>query len=225
MKRLCFKDYNGFVHEVNDKFDLIKDLDEFGDISIVAKYYDAKEIIKELVKFNYDIATLHIANEESEGYKNEYIISIDNLNDNKEIWCEPMKYESTYIDDYSAIIYIMDNCSSACIKHCKAKVLFEVAVSEDDNCECNCDVCCHDEFCEFDECCEVCECDCNECCECDEDNVECTVKPDDERYSITVRCNLDADEAMEMIKDMENRMEHMNDMFRKMDEWRKLFRW
>lgn len=217
MKRLCFEDYEDFICEVDNKFEMIREFDECADISIVAKYNEAKEIIKELLSWDYNIATIHIANEESEGYKNEYIISIDNLNDNKEIWCEPMKYESTYIDDYSAIIYIMDNCSSACIKYCKAKVLFEVAVSEDDNCECNCDVCCHDEFCEFDECCEVCECD--------EDNVECTVKHDDDRYSITVRCNLDANEAMEIIKDMENRMEHMNDMFREMDCFRRLLRW
>ena len=50
---------------------------------------------------------------------------------------------------------------------------------------------------------------------------KCTCKTDD-GYSITVRCNLDADEAMKVIKDMENRMERMNDMFREMDYFRKL---
>ena len=57
------------------------------------------------------------------------------------------------------------------------------------------------------------ECDCK----------ECTCKTDD-RYTITVRCNLDADEALGMIKDMENRMERMNDMFREMDYFRRLLR-
>lgn len=67
------------------------------------------------------------------------------------------------------------------------------------------------------------ECDCDECCECG-DNKELDVKSDDDGYSITVRCNLDADEAMKVIKDMENRMERMNDMFREMDYFRRLLR-
>lgn len=58
------------------------------------------------------------------------------------------------------------------------------------------------------------ECDCK----------ECTCKTND-GYTITVRCNLDADEAMKVIKDMENRMERMNDMFREMDNFRRLLRW
>ena len=58
------------------------------------------------------------------------------------------------------------------------------------------------------------ECDCK----------ECTCKTDD-GYTITVRCNLDADEAMKVIEDMENRMERMNDMFREMDNFRRLLRW
>lgn len=57
------------------------------------------------------------------------------------------------------------------------------------------------------------------------DKVECDVESDDDGYSITVRCNLDAEEAMEIIKDMENRMERMNDMFREMDNFRRLFNW
>lgn len=48
---------------------------------------------------------------------------------------------------------------------------------------------------------------------------------DDEGYSISVKCNLDADEALEIIADMERRMMHMNDMFREMDNFRRLFNW
>ena len=207
MKRLCFEDYEDFICEVDDKFEMIREFNECADISIVAKYNEAKEIIKELLSWDYNIATIHIANEESEGYKNEFIISIVNLDGDAEIWCEPMKDGFTYLDDDSVITYIMDNCSSACIEHCKANAVFEVAVGCDEDCECNGDECC-------------------ECDECNENtNTECAVKHDDDGYIITVKYNLDADEAMEMIKDMEKKMEHMNDMFREMDEWRKLFRW
>lgn len=46
-----------------------------------------------------------------------------------------------------------------------------------------------------------------------------------DNYSISVKCNLDADEALEIIADMERRMTHMNDMFREMDNFRRLFNW
>lgn len=68
------------------------------------------------------------------------------------------------------------------------------------------------------------DCCCDECCGCG-DNKELDVKSDDDGYSITVECNLDAEEVMKIIKDMENRMEHMNDMFREMDNFRRLLRW
>lgn len=47
----------------------------------------------------------------------------------------------------------------------------------------------------------------------------------DGNYSISVKCNLDADEALEIIADMERRMTRMNDMFREMDCFRRLFNW
>lgn len=48
---------------------------------------------------------------------------------------------------------------------------------------------------------------------------------DNEGYSISVKCNLDVDEALGIIADMEHRMMHMNDMFREMDCFRWLFNW
>ena len=61
-------------------------------------------------------------------------------------------------------------------------------------------------------------------CKSEDENTELSIDSDDDRYSIKIKCNLDADEAMEMIKDMENRMERMNDMFREMDYFRRLLR-
>lgn len=50
-------------------------------------------------------------------------------------------------------------------------------------------------------------------------------KFDSDGYSISVKCNLDAYEASEIIKDLEHRMLHMNDMFHEMDCFRRLFNW
>lgn len=46
-----------------------------------------------------------------------------------------------------------------------------------------------------------------------------------EDYSICVKCNLDAYEVSEIIRDMEHRMMHVNDMFHEMDCFRRLFNW
>ena len=45
---------------------------------------------------------------------------------------------------------------------------------------------------------------------------------DDESYSVTVKCSLDAYEASEIIKDMERRMIHMNDILNEMNCFRRL---
>lgn len=106
--------------------------------------------------------------------------------------------------DAKIAFIFMDDCKQDVIDYCVKSDKNVVLFDYEDDC-CNCDKC---------------QCGCME-----DDDTECTVKSDDDGYTITVRCNLDADEAMEMIKDMENRMEHMNDMFREMDYFRRLLRW
>lgn len=47
----------------------------------------------------------------------------------------------------------------------------------------------------------------------------------DDGYHVTVKCNLDADEALKIIEDMEKRIDKMNDAFAEMDRFRRLFQW
>lgn len=197
MQNVYFEDYEDLACDIADKYDSINKLEEYKDVAIIAKYEEARQIIKELMCIGYDLHSIVIHDVEYDGYEAEYIISLYD----DELWVEPMMRESGYITDDSPIMYVLGNCSSKVIPYCKGKVMFEVTVGEE---ECDCDECCG-------------------CCECD-DNKELDVKSDDDGYSITVRYNLDADEAMEMIKDMENRMERMNDMFREFDYFRRLLR-
>ena len=196
IKQLYFEDFTSLACDISDKFDMVKD--DFGDIAIIAKYEEAKEIIAELVCIGYSLESIEIDRPDWKNYYDEYLISL-NFDG---IWCQPMKVDGKYLTDDSTITYILDNCSSTVIPQCKGKVVFEVGMVDDEECDC-------------DECCGCCECD---------DNKELDVKSDDDGYSITVRYNLDADEAMEMIKDMGNRMERMNDMFREFDYFRRLLR-
>lgn len=220
MDRLEYEDYEGFACDIADKFDSLED--EFGDVSIIAKYEEAKEIIRELLCLGYDVASIDIHREEFEEYYNEYIIG---LNHNG-VWCEKFKRVNGYFDDESNVIYIMDNCSSIVIPYCKSKHLYEVFVKDVDDSEED------DEESEtehtytvngkavdkktFDKYVSKFAPDLVD----DENN-----KSRNSDYSISAKCNLDADEALEIIADMERRMMHMNDMFYEMDNFRRLFNW
>lgn len=222
MKQLRFEDYEEFACDIADSFDNIED--GFGDVSIITKYVEAKEIIKELLCLGYDVASVELHQEKFENYYDEYIIGLNHDG----VWCEKFKRSMGYFSDESNVIYIMDNCSSAVIPYCKSKNLYEVSVGDADDSE-------------YDE----------ESIETEHtytvngksvdkktfdkyvskfapdlvNNKEKDETLDDEGYSISVKCNLDTDEALKIITDMERRMTHMNDMFREMDYFRRLFNW
>lgn len=217
MDRLEFEDYEEFVCEIADTFDLLED--EFGDVSIIAKYEEAKEIIRELLCLGYDVASLDIHDELYENYYDEYIISVSCDEEYPSVWCEKYKRENGYFDDNASITYVMDNCSSSVLKHIESEEIYEVCVAENDLDE------------ESDN---------------DEESKEkrfYTVngKPVDKKafdkyvskfapdlvddedsesenhdYTISIKCNLDADKALAIINNMEQRMTRMSDMFREM---------
>lgn len=213
MEQLQFNDYEEFAWDVADSF---------GDVSIIAKYNEAKEIINELIYIGYDVASIELHKEEFENYYDEYIVSLNHDG----VWCEKFKRDTGYFYDESNVIYIMDNCSSAVISYCKSKNVYEVSVGNIDDSK-------------------------NDSKELETEHTY-TVNgksvdkktfdkyvskfatdlvgneeetSDDDCYSISVKCNLDADEALGIIADMEQRMMHMNDMFREMYNFRRLFNW
>ena len=142
MEKLHFDDFEDFAIEVGDDYDAIKDKFEDNDVAIIAKYAEATEIIENLIQFGYSIEEINIENPEYGGYYDEYVISLCNVN-GTDIWCEPMKRENGYLNDDSAVIYVMDNCSSAALKHLDSNEIFEVSVGEEDDyeCMCKCDHC------------------------------------------------------------------------------------
>lgn len=209
MERLEFENYEEFACEIVDTFDLLED--EFGEVSIIAKYKEAKEIIRELLCTGYNVASIDIHNELWENYYDEYIISL-NFDG---VWCEKFKRDTSYLTDESNVFYIMDNCSSNVIPYCKSKKLYEVCIDESDNFENEESKTEHTYTVNGES--------------VDKETFDAYVskfdpdlasskkeKIDDDNYSISVKCNLDADEALVIIKDMEQRITHMSDMFREM---------
>lgn len=138
MKRLCFNNYEELACDISDKFDSLKLINKNSDISIIGKYHRIKEIFKELIFLEYDICDICLEFPECNNYYDEYILS---LNSDK-IWIEKFKKDNGYLTDESLVTYILDDCSSNVIKHCKGHTVFEVCIGDDcdDGCECNYDV-------------------------------------------------------------------------------------
>ena len=134
MKNLYFDDFEDFSCAVADTYDAL-DYDE-GDITIIAKYEEAKEIISELSCIGYSLESIRMSRPEWENYHDEYLISLNNDG----IWCEEMKSDGKYLTDESTITYILDNCSSKVIPYCKGKAVYGVSVGIDED-ECECDDC------------------------------------------------------------------------------------
>ena len=133
MKNLYFDDFEDLACDIADTYDSL-DGEDFEDVAIIAKYEDARQIIKELLCLGYDIHSLEIHDDLWENYDAEYVIS---LYDNS-IWCEPMLRENGYIEEDAPVIYVLDNCSSKVIPYCKGNTVYEVTVGKEDD-ECDCD--------------------------------------------------------------------------------------
>lgn len=135
MKNLYFDDFEDLACDIADTYDSL-DGEDFEDVAIIAKYEEARQVIKELLCIGYDIHSVEIYDELCENYDAEFIIS---LYDN-ELWCEPMLRENGYIKEEAPVIYVLDNCSSKVIPYCKGKTVYEVTVGIDED-ECGCDEC------------------------------------------------------------------------------------
>lgn len=125
MKRIEFEYYEDFACNITEKLDSLQD--ELDNVSVIAKYSDAKNLIKEFLYMGYDIASVNLHKEEYEEYFDEYILDITS----DEIWCEKFKRGDEYIKAQASAIYIMDNCSSKVIPHCESDEIYEVSVDED----------------------------------------------------------------------------------------------
>ena len=139
IKTLHFEDYEDFACAVSDTYDRVKSDNEYNSVDVVARYEDAKEIIRELIGIGYGIAFINeLANPEWDNYDDAFVIGL--LDD--EIWCEPVKRKDGYIFVEADIVYIFDNCNSKIIPKIEADEVYEVEIGDFDyDCE-NCD--CHD---------------------------------------------------------------------------------
>ena len=141
MNRMEFEEYEDLARHLDDTYEVITEFDEDNDISIIATYWDATSIIEELIDLGYSLHTVDIHHPDIKGYADEFIISIIDY----QVWCEPLKRGDGYIDVQSTCIYVMDDCSSKVIPHCRSKYVREVSVADINECDCDdeeCSECC-----------------------------------------------------------------------------------
>ena len=139
IKTLHFEDYEDFACTVSDAYDRVKSDDEYNSVDVVAKYEDAKEIIRELIGIGYGIAFINeLADPEWDGYDDAFVVSL--LDD--EIWCEPVKLKDDYIFVEANVVYIFDDCNSKIIPKIESDDVYEVEIgNEYDNCDSDCKNC------------------------------------------------------------------------------------
>ena len=137
IKTLHFEDYEDFACAVSDVYDRVKSDDEYNSVDVVAKYEDAKEIIRELIGIGYGIAFINeLADPEWDGYDDAFVVSL--LDD--EIWCEPVKLKDGYIFVEADVVYIFDDCNSKIIPKIEADEVYEVEIgNEYDGCDNECE--------------------------------------------------------------------------------------
>ena len=128
MERLEFLTYEDFACEIADKFDTLVAVDEYNDISVIAKYEEIKEIFKELVCIGYDVCDIELEMPDYDGYTDEYVLSLSKNG----IWVEKFKRKDDYLCDDSTITYILDNCSSKAISYCLSDKVYEVGIESED---------------------------------------------------------------------------------------------
>lgn len=139
MEKLKFNDCEEFACAIADKYNVVKNNDNLDSLGIIAKYYEAKEIIQNLVSIGYDIAFItDFADPEYNGYNEEFMIA---LLDN-EIWVEPAKRNGKYIYVETNVAYILGNCNSKVISMTEeTDEVFEVEIGDYDECDCeNCEL-------------------------------------------------------------------------------------
>lgn len=197
-KDLNFEYIEEFVDYVIDEAE--NDEDNF--VTVIAKFDEAKEILKDVMTYDdVNFESLQIESPIMDNYCDEFVLSFWMNDGVLEIGCEKLKNEEgDYANPCGDVVFLFDDCSSKIIPLCEGSMLYFVSIED----ECDCD--------------EDCDCEC--LCDCHKEDKENS----SDNFSIKVKCNLDADEALEIIDKMEKRITEINKIFNEMNNMRNLLR-
>lgn len=153
MHTLKCKNIEELVEVVVETYELLHGDDRY--VSFVAKYDRAKEILKELVFYGYDINFIEIAGAEIDGYVDEFNITI--LND--VVSCEKIKRGDRYYIAEPKFVFFDEEANSKCISSFLSDMKYEFQITNDESddssdqelsCHCDSDLDCHDDSADVD---------------------------------------------------------------------------
>lgn len=134
-----FDDFTDAACVFSDTYDELEN--DYKSIGIVAKYDEAKEIIKELLCLGHDIKSIEIHDCEYEDYFDEYVVTITDDG----IYCEKFKCDYGYFTEEANVTYVSEEANSACLKHIDSDMVVSFQIGDNDNedeencCECSCE--------------------------------------------------------------------------------------
>ena len=127
MHTLKCKSIEELVEVVVETYELLHGDDRY--VSFVAKYDRAKEILKELVFYGYDINFIEIAGAEIDGYVDEFDITI--LND--VVSCEKIKRGDRYYIAEPKFVFFDEEANSKCISSFLSDMKYEFQLTEEES--------------------------------------------------------------------------------------------
>lgn len=146
-KDLYFEYVEDFADYLVDRVELDEELC----VSVVGKFEEIKDIIKELFcATEVDFEYLNLESPILSGYDDEYVLDCWYVDGVMQIGCEPAKRDGKYLRLAGDETYLLENCSSKIIPLCEGSELYFVNLDDecdyDDNCCkcCECDCCCRD---------------------------------------------------------------------------------
>lgn len=125
MHTLKCKSIEELVEVVVETYELLHGDDRY--VSFVAKYDRAKEILKELVFYGYDINFIEIAGAEIDGYVDEFDITI--LND--VVSCEKIKRGDRYYIAEPKFVFFDEEANSKCINSFLSDMKYEFQITDE----------------------------------------------------------------------------------------------
>ena len=120
------------------------ELDEELFISVVGKFEEIKNIIKEMFCIaEVDFESLNIESPIVDGYEYEYVLDCWCDDGAIQIGCDPAKRDGEYLNLLGDETYLLSNVSSKIIPLCECSDLYFVNIEDDCDCDDECDECCH----------------------------------------------------------------------------------